>query len=250
MKRNCVLLGFLMLSNFAFSQTNVLNSTGNVGIGTLTPLAKLNVAVGAGGTNGIVGLMIGSISNYPSLELGIENNYEGMIRTYGNDLKIYAGNWRTLGATATEDHAMYFYTSKSGSPNWSTAKMVLNHEGNVGIGTTNPTEKLAVNGKIRAKEIKVETGWADFVFAKDYKLPTLQETEKHIKEKGHLPGIPSAAEVEKNGVELGDMNKKLLQKIEELTLYLIEMKKENEKVNVINKEYEKRLQRLENRLKK
>jgi hypothetical protein len=101
--------------------------------------------------------------------------------------------------------------------------------GKVGIKTPNlGSYDLAVNGNIRAKEIKVETGWADFVFAKDYPLPTLSETEKHIKEKGHLPGIPSAAEVEKNGVELGDMNKRLLQKIEELTLYLIEMKKESE----------------------
>jgi hypothetical protein len=92
--------------------------------------------------------------------------------------------------------------------------------------------KLQVRGKIRAQEVKVEmANWSDFVFAKDYALPTLQETEKHIKEKGHLPGIPSAAEVEKNGIELGDMNKKLLQKIEELTLYLIEQKKQIETLN-------------------
>ncbi|MES2457427.1 MAG: hypothetical protein V4594_17860 [Bacteroidota bacterium] len=101
--------------------------------------------------------------------------------------------------------------------------------GNVGIGTTTASEKLSVKGKIRAQEIKVETsGWADFVFAKDYQLPSLQQTEKHILVNGHLPGIPSAAEVAKDGIELGEMNKKLLQKIEELTLYLIEMKKENE----------------------
>ena len=77
-------------------------------------------------------------------------------------------------------------------------------------------------------KVKLQGNWPDFVFAENYELPTLQETEKHIKEKGHLSGIPSAAEVEKNGIELGDMNKKLLQKIEELTLYLIEMKKEND----------------------
>jgi len=103
--------------------------------------------------------------------------------------------------------------------------------GNVGVGTTDTKGyKLAVAGSMIAESVKVKLQgtWPDFVFAKDYVLPTLQETEKHIREKGHLPGIPSAAEVEKNGIELGDMNKKLLQKIEELTLYLIEMKKENE----------------------
>ncbi|ATP58033.1 hypothetical protein CPT03_16950 [Pedobacter ginsengisoli] len=101
--------------------------------------------------------------------------------------------------------------------------------GNVGIGTLAPSEKLSVKGKIRAQEIKVETAnWPDYVFAKGYKLPSLKETEKHIAEKGHLPDIPSAEEVKANGVDLGEMNAKLLKKIEELTLYLIELKKEVE----------------------
>ena len=103
--------------------------------------------------------------------------------------------------------------------------------GNMGIGTTDTKGyKLAVNGKIRAQEIKVEAAnWPDYVFAKDYKLPSLQQTEKHIQEKGHLPGIPSAEEVEANGVDLGEMNAKLLKKIEELTLHLIEIEKQNKK---------------------
>ncbi|WP_316810307.1 hypothetical protein [Pedobacter heparinus] len=101
--------------------------------------------------------------------------------------------------------------------------------GKVGIGTTTPTEKLSVNGKIRAHEIKVETAnWPDYVFTKDYQLLSLQQTEQHIKEKGHLPGIPSAAEAKSNGIDLGEMNAKLLQKIEELTLHLIEQNKKIE----------------------
>ncbi|MGS2741648.1 hypothetical protein [Sinomicrobium sp. M5D2P17] len=103
--------------------------------------------------------------------------------------------------------------------------------GNVGIGTTNSNNwKLAVNGNIRAKEIKVETGWSDFVFEDSYNLPTLEEVEQHIKEKGHLKDIPSAKEVEENGIFLGEMDAKLLQKIEELTLYMIELKKENQQL--------------------
>ncbi len=105
--------------------------------------------------------------------------------------------------------------------------MTITPSGEVGIGTTDPGQewRLAVNGKIRAKEIKVETGWSDFVFEKDYDLPTLEEVEKHINDKGHLKDIPSAAEVAKNGILLGDMDSKLLQKIEELTLYQIEANK-------------------------
>jgi hypothetical protein len=106
-------------------------------------------------------------------------------------------------------------------------KMTIASNGDVGIGTITPKEKLSVNGKIRAHEIKVETAnWPDYVFAKGYQLPSLDDTEKHIKEKGHLPGIPSAEEVKNNGIDLGDMNAKLLQKIEELTLQLIEVNKE------------------------
>ena len=76
-------------------------------------------------------------------------------------------------------------------------------------------------------------GWSDFVFFKDYKLPTLKEVENHIKEKGHLKDIPSAKEVEKNGFFLGEMDAKLLQKIEELTLYTIEQEK---KIKAFEKE--------------
>lgn len=97
--------------------------------------------------------------------------------------------------------------------------------GNVGIGTTNPTYPLAVNGTIRAKEIIVETGWADFVFDEDYQLPSLAEVERHIKAEKHLPGIPSAAKVAADGVSVGEMQAKLLQKIEELTLHQIEQEK-------------------------
>ncbi|MFQ6599579.1 hypothetical protein [Flavobacterium sp. C3NV] len=100
--------------------------------------------------------------------------------------------------------------------------------GNIGIGTINPKNKLDVNGTIHSKEVKVDMlGWSDFVFKKEYNLPTLADVEKHINEKGHLENIPSEREVLKNGINLGEMNAKLLQKIEELTLYMIEIKKEN-----------------------
>ncbi len=110
----------------------------------------------------------------------------------------------------------------------------VDFKGNIGIGTTtyidaadgNKEYKLSVNGHVRAESVKVYTNWADFVFQTDYKLPPLEEVEEYIKENGHLKDIPSTEEVEANGIELGEMNKLLLQKIEELTLYTIELKKE------------------------
>lgn len=171
-------------------------SNGYVGIGTVSPVAKLEVNAEAGVTSFKA---IGS-SGYMLIDnVGTGENY-------------YQANLahRFQGVSNKE-----VFTILSG--------------GNVGIGIVSPGEKLSVNGKIRAQEIKVEAiNWPDYVFAKNYQLPSLEETEKHIKEKGHLPGVPSAEEVKSNGVDLGEMNAKLLKKIEELTLYLIEMKKEND----------------------
>ena len=99
--------------------------------------------------------------------------------------------------------------------------------GNVGIGTALPTEKLSVNGNIRAKEIKVETAnWPDYVFKGNYELTSLAELEKYIKAHNRLPEMPSAKEAESNGISLGEMNKLLLKKIEELSLHLIKKDKE------------------------
>lgn len=106
---------------------------------------------------------------------------------------------------------------------------------NIGIGTNSFTDgldtyRLSVNGSVRAKRVRVYTTWADYVFENNYKLPTLKEVEDYINKEGHLIDIPSAKDVEENGIELGEMNKLLLQKIEELTLYIIQMNKELEEV--------------------
>ncbi|MBC34554.1 MAG: hypothetical protein CL663_00715 [Bacteroidetes bacterium] len=101
--------------------------------------------------------------------------------------------------------------------------------GDIGIGTTDTFGyKLAVNGTIGAKEIVVETtsAWPDYVFASDYELRSLDEVENYIEENQHLPDVPSAAEVEESGISLGEMNATLLQKVEELTLYIIQQQKE------------------------
>jgi len=101
--------------------------------------------------------------------------------------------------------------------------------GNVGIGTDNPLCKLAVNGKIRATEVEILSNInADYVFENDYMLMPLKDVETFVKENKHLPEIPSAEEFKTQGQNLGEVDNLLLKKIEELTLYVIELKKENE----------------------
>jgi len=137
--------------------------------------------------------------------------------------------------------------------NVSNPEFYIEQNGNVGIGTTSPSNKLDVAGTIRAEEVKVETGWADYVFKEDYNLKSLDEVSTFITENGHLPNIPTAKEVKENGIKLGEMNAKLLEKIEELTLYVIEQNEktellvnENQKMKGQNEELLRRIEKLEN----
>ncbi|WP_246131380.1 tail fiber protein [Aquimarina intermedia] len=127
--------------------------------------------------------------------------------------------------------------------------------GNVGIGTTTPDSRLTVKGKIHAEEVKVDLNVSapDYVFKEGYQLLTLEEIEHYIQENGHLPNIATAQTMESEGVELGGMNMKLLEKIEELTLYSISQEKKIKKQqDIIHKQrtyFEKRLQILEGTIK-
>ena len=119
--------------------------------------------------------------------------------------------------------------------------MSILRNGNVGIGTLNPLNKLSVNGTIQAKEVLVNTGWSDYVFHPGYRLQPLSEVGEYIREHRHLPGIPSEAEVKEKGVNVGEMQSTLLAKVEEITLHLIQQEKDN-------RELHNRLTELENRL--
>ncbi|MDX2188021.1 MAG: hypothetical protein SFV32_13890 [Opitutaceae bacterium] len=131
-----------------------------------------------------------------------------------------------------EGQAMDFYAGDSGANGTnvsvSARRMTLTASGNLGIGTANPAEKLSVNGKVRAKEVIVEaSGWADHILDKGYRLSPLAEVEAHIAKNGTLPGIPSSREVADQGISIGEMQAKLLGKVEEITLHLIALQKEN-----------------------
>ncbi|MGW9686765.1 hypothetical protein [Flagellimonas sp. 2504JD1-5] len=193
---------------------------GNMGIGTNAPLVPLEIRQ-AEDPNSDQALVISEPNNSQKIYLHLADNTSG---EYGffrlGDNTMFRGN---------------------GQPS--------SIAGSLSIGTTiHDGYKLAVKGKIRAEEIKVETGWADYVFKEGYDLPTLEEVEKHIKEKGHLINIPSAKEVEKNGIQLGEMNKLLLEKIEELTLYTLQQQRELKNQKEINQKLEERLNQLEKHL--
>ena len=142
----------------------------------------------------------------------------------------YAGIWRTSDAWFEIGRVT---SGTLTSPSARTVDFFIHESGKVGIGTTAPGSfKLAVEGKIGAREIRVTltNPWPDYVFSNQYKLRSLPTLEEFIKKHGHLPGMPTAQEVKENGIELGDMSGRLLEKIEELTLYIIELKKENEQI--------------------
>ncbi|WP_443938784.1 hypothetical protein [Pedobacter sp. MW01-1-1] len=190
----------------------VMTQQGNVGIGTTSPTERLTVE----GALACLGSEGRSAAMYMPSSYLIGDIVAGSLYKWYNDIWTL-GNIRSSG-TPTNG----FGISLNGN-----MVFKINPNGNIGFGTTTPQEKLSVNGNIRAREIKVEaTNWPDYVFEEDYKITSLQDLEKYIKVNKHLPDMPSAKEVEINGFELGEMNKVLLKKVEELTLHLIEKDKE------------------------
>ncbi|MFC1546710.1 hypothetical protein ACFL4O_03215, partial [bacterium] len=234
----------------------IIKNNGNVGIGTANPTEKLEVAgtVKANSFSGDGSGITGIKTAGPMLR--ISNDQESIEDTFAERLRVvarsagYDGNhygprisfnsiWEN---TEEQQNAFigayngYAWTSglvfavkpegRGASP---ITRMTILDTGNVGIGTENPTEKLDVNGTIVANEVKVSLDRpADYVFKADYNLMPLDRVEQNIKELGHLPGLPSAEEIIDKGLSLGQMQNKLLEKIEELTLYVISQNKKIE----------------------
>lgn len=202
------------------SSDMVINQDGNVGIGYSDPgTVKLRVNGNIRGQGGI------SVESGGSYKVSMNGTADGYIVGRDNALQ-----------------QKFRITSNGDS--W------LNG-GDVGIGTSSPDAKLAVNGDIHAQEVKVDlVGWPDYVFDENYNLPTLEEVQDHIEEKGHLINMPSANEIEANGLVLGEMNKLLLEKIEELTLYTIQQQKEIQEKEDMIYGLVSRLEIIENKLQK
>lgn len=175
-------------------------------------------------------------------DFAFSNQYSRYVRYvgHGNSLNSFnsLSEFRINNVSTADDSSG---GSSGGSTVWNESSGNISYtDGNVGIGTsTIPSAyKLAVNGKIITEELKVQlqSAWPDYVFTKGYELPSLEEVERHITENGHLINIPSAKEVEENGLEVGEMNRLLLEKIEELTLYIIQLEKKNKRIDALENE--------------
>ena len=212
-----------------------INQDGNIGISNATPLARLSVSGN---------VLITNTGSSPASAAYIRGN-----SAFSSALTPDYTWWNN-------DQTGIFHPAGDviAFTNWGVEKMRIHSNGHVGINTQNPTAIFTVNGNVLIGDpatitlpvgykLYVQTGiitekvrvaiassasWADYVFNKDYKLNDLSDVEAYIKAKKHLPNIPSAAEVVENGIDLGNMDAKLLEKIEELTLYLISQNKKLE----------------------
>jgi hypothetical protein len=161
-----------------------------------------------------------------------------------SETSTWFSGWTTADESLSGTHTALLPYGANLAGNLLLSNGTWKEDGRLGIGTsTIPTGyKLAVNGAAIATSMKVKlyANWPDFVFMKDYKLPTLTEVKNYIDKNQHLPDIPSANEVHKNGLDLGEMNRLLLKKVEELTLYLIDkdeqMNKQQQQAEKTNKE--------------
>jgi expansin (peptidoglycan-binding protein) len=223
-------------------------SNGNIGIGTTAPTFKLDInassaALNVGNSrNSVLSLATfgkspvttgyATADNY--LQIGAGENAVNGTRLIGFGYSVTANTYQPayMGYIETTNSGetkgdLIFGTRNAVTDITPTERMRITGAGNIGIGTTTPAEKLSVNGNIRAKKIIIShSDWPDFVFTKKYKLRSLSSVEAFIHKYGYLPEMPTAVQVEKNGISVGDTQALLLKKIEELTLYMIEQQKQ------------------------
>ena len=234
---------FTLISLFAFivganslNAQNIFPNNGNVGIGTTNPKHKLHIAGAYPNFMLISGIAPGIIFSRDNTT-SLSRASVGLATSSGHFFS--SSRPGDFGFRSSGGGDFLFGTLASSSSTNGIVRMRIKNNGNIGIGSENPDERLTVKGTIHAEEIKVDLAVpADYVFEKyfngssnlknDYEIPTLKEVETFIKKNYHLPDVPSAFEIQENGLYLKQMTNTLLQKIEELTLYIIEQQKQLE----------------------
>ncbi|HKM93745.1 MAG TPA: hypothetical protein VJY41_08850 [Prolixibacteraceae bacterium] len=223
-----VLVGMSVSAQWNTSGTKIYYNDGNVGVGVSNPLLKLHVASSSAPNILVHNNSVSGVggANFTMWDQASNSQYIFKSYSAGNGGFKIRDNSNSIDVLTIQNNSM--------------ADAIFIKEGGfVGIGgNVNPQTALDVNGtiscydiasngKITTKEVEVTlTGWPDYVFEDDYQLSPLSEVESFINENGHLPGIKSAKEIEENGLSLGEMNKQLMEKVEELTLYVIQLQKE------------------------
>ena len=263
MGRNALFSNTLGSSNAGIGVNSLysnVNGSNNLAIGTSSLRSNVSGSSNSGigvnalfsNTTGTNNIGIGSSANYYN-NGGSNNTLIGTEAGRGTAAHSKSGNvfiGYQAGYNETGSNLLYIDNSNTSDPliygNFNTDQ--------VGIGTSivpsDPTYKLAVAGKLISEEVRVllqSTGWPDYVFKADYNLRSIEEVESFINDNGHLPNIPSAEVVEKEGILLGDMNKNLLEKIEELTLYMIQTNKDVKELQSENAKLKKEVEALKNK---
>ncbi|MFX1706649.1 hypothetical protein PV783_21955 [Chitinophaga sp. CC14] len=196
-----------------FVPTDAIGIQGNVSIGTQGSSARLDVAGGPTWTT---------------------NGWTKSVRLYNASAIEFTGATRSFGLGASGGNLYFSNVNSDGTGAANYFMAADGTTGNVSIGSPSPSAnyKLTVEGTLGARRVKVQQGaWADYVFHPEYELPSLQQVEHFVTTEKHLEGIPSEKEVLEKGLDLGEFDQQLLKKVEELTLYIIQLNKNVERLN-------------------